>query len=274
MSFTKRRGEILSSDQGLIEQHSEDDIVIRFDGVTKNLGDNCVLKDVTCNIHRNKITVIVGPSGVGKSVFIKHLIGLLKPDAGRIFVDDIEVNKLKAGGLYALRMRFGMMFQDGALFDSMSVGENVAFPLVQHTSMKAGERKAVVAEKLAAVGLPGIEGMFPSELSGGMRKRVGFARAIVMEPEIVLFDEPNSGLDPVMADAIDSLILEMQRELGITFLVISHDIPSTRRIADYVGMLFDSRLIAFGEKSEVMESTDPILKQFFSRSAEGPIRVV
>lgn len=248
--------------------------IIEFDRVSKSFGDKQVLDDVSCRIRRNAITVIVGPSGVGKSVFIKHLVGLVKPDSGRILVDGADVTRMPVGDLYRMRKRFGMMFQDGALFDSMTVGENVAFPLVQHTKMTQEQREEVVSRKLAAVGLPGIQRLMPSELSGGMRKRVGFARAIVMEPEIVLFDEPNSGLDPVMADAIDSLILRMQRELGITFLVISHDIASTRRIADEVGMLFNSRLIAFGPRDDVMNSNDPILQQFFSRSAEGPIRVV
>jgi len=251
-----------------------DDIIIRFENVTKSFGDNLVLDDVSCEIRRDKITVIVGPSGVGKSVFIKCLVGLMRPDRGHITVDGVDVTRLNRKELYALRQRFGMMFQDGALFDSMTVGENIAFPLRQHTRKTQQEIDAIVGRKLASVGLPGIENLFPSELSGGMRKRVGFARAIVMEPEIVLFDEPNSGLDPVMADAIDSLILTMQHELGITFLVISHDIPSTRRIADYVGMLYRSKLIAFGEREDVMNSDNGILNQFFSRSSEGPIRVV
>ncbi len=251
-----------------------EDTIIRFDRVSKSFGDKLVLSEVSCDIRRNKITVIVGPSGVGKSVFIKHLVGLIKPDSGQVLVDGIDVTGLKRRELFALRKRFGMMFQDGALFDSMTVGENVAFPLTQHTDLSRPKMKAIVADKLRSVGLPGIEALYPSELSGGMRKRVGFARAIVMEPEIVLFDEPNSGLDPVMADAIDSLILNMQRELGITFLVISHDIASTRRIADYVGMLYDSRLIAFGEREAVFGSDDPILQQFFARCADGPIQVV
>jgi len=244
----------------------KEDIVIRFEGVSKSFGDKLVLNDVSCNIRRDKITVIVGPSGVGKSVFIKHLVGLMQPDEGHVYVDDVDVTKLRGKELYALRKRFGMMFQDGALFDSMLVGENIAFPLVQHTRLTKGERDKIVAEKLEAVGLPGIENLYPSELSGGMRKRVGFARAIVMEPEIVLFDEPNSGLDPLMADAIDSLILDMQRELGITFLVISHDIPSTRHIADYVGMLYNSELISFGPRDEIINSNEEIVSKFFSRS--------
>lgn len=246
--------------------NNQNDIVIRFEGVSKSFGDNLVLDEVSCEIARNKITVIVGPSGVGKSVFIKNLVGLIRPDKGHVYVDDVDVTRLKSKQLYELRKRFGMMFQDGALFDSMLVGENIAFPLVQHTKMTKGEIDKIVAAKLEAVGLPGIENLYPSELSGGMRKRVGFARAIVMEPEIVLFDEPNSGLDPLMADAIDNLILDMQKELGITFLVISHDIPSTRKIADYVGMLYNSKLITFGEKDQVFCSDDNVVKRFFCRN--------
>lgn len=251
-----------------------EDTIIRFEHVCKRFGDHVVLDDVSCAIRRNKITVMVGPSGVGKSVFIKLLVGLLTPDAGAIRLDGVEVTHLTQAGLFEMRKRFGMMFQDGALFDSMSVGENVAFPLVMHTAKARGDIERIVAEKLRKVGLPGIEAMSPAALSGGMRKRVGLARAIVMEPEIVLFDEPNSGLDPVMADAIDSLILDMQRELGITFLVISHDIASTRRIADDVGMLYNAKLVAFGPREEVFASNHPVLTQFFARSSQGPIHVV
>jgi len=173
-----------------------------------------------------------------------------------------------------VRKKFGMLFQDGALFDSMDVGENVAFPLRRHTKKSEREIREIVANKLAQVGLPGIEHKFPSELSGGMRKRVGIARAIALEPEIVLFDEPNSGLDPVMSDAIDKLILRMQHELGLTFVVISHDIPGTFQIADRIAMLYKSKLIAYGPAQELREAQDPILRQFFDRSADGPIQVV
>ncbi len=250
------------------------DPIISFQGVHKAFGRQVVLDDVSLDIERGKTTVIIGPSGTGKSVFIKLLVGLLKPDRGSIAVDGEDITRLKERQLYDVRKKFGMLFQDGALFDSMDVGENVAFPLRRHTKKSEREIREIVAQKLAQVGLPGIEHKFPSELSGGMRKRVGIARAIALEPEIVLFDEPNSGLDPVMSDAIDKLILRMQRELGLTFVVISHDIPGTFQIADRIAMLYKSKLIAYGPSQDLQESRDPILRQFFDRSADGPIQVV
>lgn len=250
------------------------DSIVEFRNVHKAFGKQKVLDDVSLRIERGKTTVIIGPSGTGKSVFIKLLVGLLKPDQGGILVDGQDLTKLKEKDLYEVRKKFGMLFQDGALFDSMNVGDNVAFPLRQHTRKSEKEIRAIVAAKLAQVGLPGIEHKFPSELSGGMRKRVGIARAIALEPEIVLFDEPNSGLDPVMSDAIDKLILRMQRELGLTFIVISHDIPGTFQIADRIAMLYKSKLIAYGAADKLKESDNPILRQFFDRSADGPIQVV
>lgn len=248
--------------------------IVEFRGVHKAFGRQKVLDDVTLRIERGKSTVIIGPSGTGKSVFIKLLVGLLKPDAGEILIDGQDITRLKERDLYQLRKKFGMLFQDGALFDSMNVGENVAFPLRQHTKKGDREIKEIVAQKLAQVGLPGIQHKFPSELSGGMRKRVGIARAIALEPEIVLLDEPNSGLDPVMSDAIDKLILRMQHELGLTFIVISHDIPGTFQVADRIAMLYKSKLIAYGSTDKLRESDHPILRQFFDRSSEGPIQVV
>lgn len=250
------------------------DPIISFKGVHKAFGRQKVLDEVSLDIERGKTTVIIGPSGTGKSVFIKLLVGLLKPDQGSILVDGEDITRLKEKQLYEVRKKFGMLFQDGALFDSMDVGENVAFPLRRHTRKSEREIREIVAQKLAQVGLPGIEHKFPGELSGGMRKRVGIARAIALEPEIVLFDEPNSGLDPVMSDAIDKLILRMQRELGLTFVVISHDIPGTFQIADRIAMLYKSKLIAYGPAPELQTSRDPILRQFFDRSADGPIQVV
>ena len=242
--------------------------------MSKAFGSHVVLNNVSCQIKAGEITVLLGPSGTGKSVFIKHMVGLLKPDAGEVLVMGQDVPTLGTSELFSLRKRFGMLFQDGALFDSLDVGDNIAFPLRMHTKMKEAEIRERVARTLASVGLPGIEAKFPSELSGGMRKRVAFARAIIMEPDIVLFDEPNSGLDPVMSAAIDELILRMQRELEMTFVVISHDIPSAFLIADTIGMLYQGNLIAFGPKEEVKHSNNPILRQFFSRESSGPIKVV
>lgn len=248
--------------------------IIEYAEVSKRFGALVVLDRVSCQIKAGETTVILGPSGTGKSVFIKHMVGLLKPDAGKVLVFGQNVPDLRGEALFALRKRFGMLFQDGALFDSMTVGENIGFPLRMHTKKKEAEIRELVAARLASVGLPGIEGKFPSELSGGMRKRVAFARAIILEPEIVLFDEPNSGLDPVMSAEIDALILRLQRQLGITFIVISHDIPQAFQIADTIGMLYKGQLIAYGPKEEIRQTANPILQQFFSRSADGPIKVV
>jgi phospholipid/cholesterol/gamma-HCH transport system ATP-binding protein len=248
--------------------------MIEFRNVHKSFGPQKVLDDVSLIIPKGQTSVIIGPSGTGKSVFIKLLVGLLKPDQGEIFIQGREITRLPDRELYEIRKKFGMLFQDGALFDSMTVGENIAFPLQRHTKKKEKEIKEIVAMKLAQVGLPGVEYKYPGELSGGMRKRVGIARALALEPEIVLFDEPNSGLDPVMSDAIDKLILRMQRELGLTFIVISHDLDGTFQIADRIAMLYKSKLIADGDAKEVRNSDNPILRQFFSRSSEGPIQVV
>lgn len=249
-------------------------MAIEFRNVHKSFGKQKVLDDVSLTIPNGQTTVILGPSGTGKSVFIKLLVGLLKPDAGQILIDGQDITHLPDRELFEIRKKFGMLFQDGALFDSMTVGENIAFPLERHTKKKPAEIKEIVASKLKQVGMPGVEYKFPGELSGGMRKRVGIARALALEPEFVLFDEPNSGLDPVMSDAIDKLILRMQRDLGLTFIVISHDIPGTFQIADRIAMLYKSKLIADGPADEVRASNNPVLQQFFGRSAEGPIQVV
>lgn len=247
------------------------DISVRFENVTKAFGSQVVLDDVSCEIPRGQTSVIVGPSGTGKSVFLKLLVGLLKPDKGAIYVDDVDITKLKEKDLFTVRKKFGMLFQDGALFDSLNVGDNIAFPLQQHTRKKEAEIMAVVAQKLTQVGLPGIEYKLPSELSGGMRKRVGLARALALDPEIVLFDEPNSGLDPVMSDAIDKLIIKTKQLTGATFIVISHDIPGTFQIADRIVMLYKSKVIATGTCEDFQNTRNPIIKQFFSRNSDIPI---
>lgn len=239
--------------------------MIEYTMVCKSFNGLRVLDDVSCVIPDSKITVFIGPSGVGKSVLMRMIVGLERPDSGTVRVGGEDVAALDRRGLYRLRRRMGMLFQDGALFDSMTAGENVAFPMRQHTRMGEREIGRRVAEKLSLVGMPGCEDKYPSELSGGMRKRVGLARAIALEPEIVLFDEPTSGLDPLMADAIDDLILDMQRQLGCTFVVNSHDIAGTFRIADAIGVLYDARLIAFGKREEIMRSRHPVLARFFAR---------
>lgn len=237
--------------------------------VSKAFGSTVVLDRVSLAFPSGQTTVIVGPSGTGKSVLLKHIVGLLMPDSGVIRVFGQDITRLNEKALVSIRQRFGMLFQDGALFGSMTVGENVAFPLVHHTRLSPEEQRQKVAEKLEMVGLKGIEGRYPAELSGGMRKRVALARAIVMEPEIVLFDEPHSGLDPMTADAIDDLIVEMKQRLRITFVVISHDIVGTFRIADAIGMLYKGRLVASGTPDAFRSSSDPIVRQFLARNLAG-----
>jgi len=251
-----------------------------LDKVYKSFGDHVVLQDVSLTIPKGSITVLLGPSGTGKSVLLRSLVGLLKPDSGRVMVfgeDVAALDQSKAKDrekLFAVRRRFGMLFQDGALFDDMTVRENVAFPMRLHTSLPDEEIRSRVLDKLHRVGLKGGEDKFPAELSGGMRKRVAFARAIALEPDIVLCDEPSSGLDPVMSATLDELIMEMHRSLGMTFIIISHDTAEARMVADTIGMLANGRLVAFGPKEEVFAEDHPAIHQFFARETVGPIKVV
>ena len=247
---------------------------IAIETLSKSFGPQKVLDDVSFSIPGGETTVVLGPSGTGKSVLLKLVVGLLPPDAGRILLDGRDLTKMSRPELFEVRRRFGMLFQDGALFDSMPVDENVAFPLRRHTRKSEDEIRAIVAEKLRVVGLAKAGHKYPAELSGGMRKRVGLARAIALDPDVVFFDEPSSGLDPVTASAIDDLILEMQRAKPRTFLVISHDLASTIKIADNIGMLFRGKLVQFGRKDEVLKSEHPTVRQFLDRRTEGPIQIV
>jgi len=247
------------------------DYIIQIEDLHKSFAGFPVLKGLNLGIERGRITFIIGRSGGGKSVLLKHIIGLLKPDAGKILVEGKDIARMGERGLNRVRQRFGMLFQDGALFDSMTVGENVAFPLVEHTNLKTAEVKNLVDEKLALVGLEGIEDLMPSEVSGGMRKRIGLARAMILEPEILLFDEPTTGLDPIMSEQVDELIVETQRRLGVTSLVISHDIAATLRIADRVAMIYEGRIVAYGLPEEIRTLDNPVVQQFLKGEAEGPM---
>jgi phospholipid/cholesterol/gamma-HCH transport system ATP-binding protein len=251
-----------------------EDAAIEFVGVYKSFRGQQVLDGVDLRVAKGRTTVIIGRSGGGKSVTIKHMIGLMRPDRGKILVDGKDVLALGKKEMSAVRRRFGMLFQEGALFDSMTVGANVAFPLVEHTRLSRVEIETRVSELLRIVGLPGTEEKMPSELSGGMRKRVGLARALILEPEIVLFDEPTSGLDPIMADAIDELIRSTQESSGRTYVVISHDIQATFKIAHYIAMLYEGKIIAYGTPDEMRANPNPFLRQFLNRSAEGPIAIL
>ncbi len=255
-------------------------IAVELRNVSKSFGTHKVLDDVSLSVKKGSITVLLGPSGTGKSVLLRILVGLMKPDAGRVFIGSHDIAALDERRardrelMFDVRRKFGMLFQDGALFDDISVGDNVAFPMRMHTKMRDDEIRAKVQDKLARVGLPNAASKFPSELSGGMRKRVAFARAIALEPEIVLCDEPSSGLDPVMSATLDELIMEMHRTLGISFIVITHDTAEAITIADTIGMLAKGKLVHYGPKSDLEHECHPALRQFFDRSTEGPIQVL
>lgn len=248
--------------------------MIQLLDIHKSFGKQEVLSGVDLDIEDGQTTVIIGRSGGGKSVLLKHIIGLLKPDSGQVLIDSIDLTKLNDRDLNEIRKKFGMLFQDAALFDSMTVGENVAFPLREHAKMKEEEIRQIVADRLKAVGLSGVDGKMPSQLSGGMKKRVGLARAIALRPEIVLFDEPTTGLDPVMTEAINQLIMETQKNFHLTCVVISHDIASIFRIGHKIAMLYDGKIIECGTPEEIRASTDPVMVQFLSGSIEGPIKIM
>jgi phospholipid/cholesterol/gamma-HCH transport system ATP-binding protein len=247
------------------------DPVIELVDVHKAFGDVKVLEGVTVRIPRGEITVLMGPSGTGKSVALRCIVGLLLPDEGDVFVDGQDVPKLKDRDLLALRRGIGMLFQDGALFSSMNLFDNVAFPLRQHTSKSETEIRTLVMEHLQEVGLAGAEERLPNELSGGMRKRAGFARALVMEPKILLFDEPDSGLDPVRTTLLCDLIREISEKYHATSVVVSHDVGAVRRFADNIGILYKGTMRHFGTKEEVETSDDSFVRQFFDASADGPL---
>ncbi len=248
--------------------------MIQLIDIHKSFGSNVVLNGLNLSIEKGEVTVIIGRSGGGKSVLLKHIIGLIRPDAGAINIDGKDITRFNDRELNRLRKKFGMLFQEAALFDSMTVGQNIAFPLEEHTKLKSGEIMEIVREKLGQVGLTGIENKMPSELSGGMKKRVGLARAIALEPEILLFDEPTTGLDPIMSDAIGRLIVDIQSKLNVTCIVISHDIYGTLRIAHKIAMLYDGVIIESGTPEEIKNSGNPVLQQFIEGKAEGPIKVL
>jgi phospholipid/cholesterol/gamma-HCH transport system ATP-binding protein len=245
--------------------------IISIRDVTKSFGDHTVLDGISFEVPRGAITAILGPSGTGKSVLLKTIIGLLRPDSGEIFVDGEQIVGMRDHALYRLRRKFGVLFQDGALFGSMSLYDNIAFPLREHTRKAEREIRQLVLMNAELVGLLDHLRKLPGEVSGGMRKRAGLARAMVTEPEIVFFDEPDSGLDPVRVAYLDDLVLTAQRETGATFFVITHNITSVMRTADHFGVLYRSRLVRFGPREEMCGCGDPIIEQFLAGRSEGPI---
>jgi len=245
--------------------------MIEIIDVHKSFGSLQVLRGVNLTVEKGESMTVIGGSGSGKSVLIKHVIGLLFPDRGRVIIDGQDMNRLDEFGLNELRKKFGMLFQMAALFDSLSVWENVGFSLKQHTKLSDSEIRKIATEKLALVGLKDVEDKMPSELSGGMRKRVGLARAIAMDAEIILYDEPTTGLDPITADAINDLIVDLRKKLGVTSVAITHDMQSAYKISDRIAMLYKGEIQEIGTPDQIRSTTNPIVRQFITGSAVGPI---
>ena len=250
--------------------------IIRIVNLKKSFGQKEVLKGVNLNIVKGKTTVILGLSGGGKSTILKHIVRLLVPDSGEVWVEDVNMAKADEETVFRMRKKIGYLFQSGALFDSMNVYENVAFPLREHTKLKEPEIRAKVEQKLRLVGLDPEEvlTLYPDELSGGMRKRVGLARSTVLDPGIVLYDEPTSGLDPITSDLITRLIKKTQQSLGATSVLISHDIKESFKAGDYFAFLYDGKIIEYGDKEHFQQSQNPYVRQFLEGRSEGPIKVV
>ncbi len=244
--------------------------IVRLRGVSKRFDSRVVLRGLDLEIMPGRCTVVLGPSGCGKSVMLKHIIGLLKPDEGEVWFEDTRIDTLSEKKLGPVRKQVGYLFQLGALFDSMSVRENVIFPLREHAANESGSHENRIHEVLDLVGLSASMDQMPSELSGGQRKRVALARAIVLNPRLVLYDEPTTGLDPIRADAIDALILKLQAELQITSLVVTHDLDSAFRIADHLVMLYDGAVVAQGDPQTFRASPEPIVRQFLDAHASAP----
>jgi phospholipid/cholesterol/gamma-HCH transport system ATP-binding protein len=254
-----------------VDRQAGHDVAISLQGVTKSFGSHTVLQDITFDVPRGKISAVLGPSGTGKSVLLKNIIGLLRPDEGQIYIDGEPIVGIRHAEMLRIRRKFGVLFQDGALFGSMHLFDNIAFPLREHTKKSEKEIRSIVLQKAEMVGLVKHLDKLPGEISGGMRKRAGLARALVLDPDIVFFDEPDSGLDPVRVAYLDELVKDVQAELGCTFFIITHNIESVRRVADYIGMLFRSELVRFGPAQEMFDSKKPLIRQFLKGSSDGPI---
>jgi len=250
----------------------EDDIMIKLRNLRKSFGKQDVLLDVNLDIRRGETIVIIGQSGGGKSVILKHMIGLLQPDGGEVSVDNVTISTPKFFDTHTIRKRMGMLFQMGALFDSMNTGENIAFALREHhPELTEKQVQDTVTEKLKLINLvPEFRTKMPNELSGGMKKRVALARAIALSPEILLYDEPTTGLDPITSDVINDLILDMQSKLGVTSVVVTHDMVSAFKVADRIAMLYKGRIIEIGTVEEIKNTENPFVKQFITGQRNLP----
>ena len=249
-------------------------IKIRVVNLQKSFGENHVLRGVHLEIQQGESMVVIGGSGSGKTVLIKCIIGLIRPDGGEIYVDGLEITSLNERRLNEVRKKFGMLFQGGALFDSMKVWENVGFGLRQQTRLGEEEIRRIATEKLRLLGLKDVEDLMPAELSGGMKKRVSLARAIALEPEMLLYDEPTTGIDPVVADAINELIIQMREKLNVTSIAITHDMKSAYKIGDRIAMLYQGKIIGVGTPDDIKNSPNPIVQQFIQGKSEGPIQLL
>jgi phospholipid/cholesterol/gamma-HCH transport system ATP-binding protein len=245
--------------------------VISIRGVTKRFGSHTVLEDISFDVPRGKTSAVLGPSGTGKSVLLKVVIGLLRPESGQVYIDGEPIVGVREKEVLRIRRKFGVLFQDGALFGSMNLFDNIAFPLVQHTNKSEKEIRQIVLDKSDLVGLAAHLHKLPGEVSGGMRKRAGLARALVLDPEILFFDEPDSGLDPVRVAYLDELIKTVQIETGATFFIISHNIESVKRTSHYMGLLFQGKLVGFGTREYMTTCDVPVINQFLAGRPKGPI---
>jgi phospholipid/cholesterol/gamma-HCH transport system ATP-binding protein len=246
-------------------------VEIKVEDLSKSFGKQLIWGDVSLTLPAGEISVMLGPSGTGKSVFLKALIGLLKPDKGHIWIEGHDIANARERELYEVRKLFGVLFQDGAMFGSMNLFDNVAFPLREHTNKSESEIEKIVMEKMDMVGLVGAEKKLPGEISGGMRKRAGLSRALVLDPQIVLFDEPDSGLDPVRTAYLNQLIVDLNAQTEATFLIVTHDTNTARTVPDNIGLLYHKHLAMFGPREQLLSSEEPVVRQFLNAQRQGPI---